>query len=527
MLHHTTGAQPVGNAIWPQGIDHKKIGISMSTSEDNNTWQVLFDALFEGAVLMKGDRIEAANPVFEGWVGEPSEQLAGQSLQQYLAPTDNNELTFDIESCQIQDVGIRNKDGGMIPSRMQLIGMPSSAPDTSLVLFEDRSTETQFEQELHKHRQLKAIAALSGGIAHDYNNILTAIIGNLSLVLEDLAPSDPQHGLIGQAQEAALIAKDLTRRLITFSKGGDPVKETAPVVPLVEGAVRFALSGSNCVASFDFEDDIRPIDVDQSQIVQALHNIVINAREAMVDGGIVAINVRNLHLTSPGYRLKPGNFIQITVRDEGVGIPTNVIGRIFDPYFSTKEMGEERGTGLGLSIANSIIERHGGRIRVDSTSGNGASVDILIPASSRSVSVPEDDGPVKEGLVDLTGKGRVLVMDDEAMIRDIAGRLLRRLGYTPTFAASGQEAIDTFRKAMVRGTPFDAVILDLTIRGGMGGKTTVMQLKATDPGIKAIVSSGYSEDPVVVDYREHGFDGVVAKPYRLQELGRQLKSLLT
>jgi signal transduction histidine kinase/ActR/RegA family two-component response regulator len=394
-----------------------------------------------------------------------------------------------------------------------------------LVIRESGKERQRIAQELQKARQLESIAALSGGIAHDYNNLLTAIMGNISLCLTSLDATSPLHGWLNQAQDAALIAKELTNRLITFSKGGSPLKETVNPADLVEGATAFALSGSNLEAFYDLAEDLWPIDVDRMQVGQAIHNIVINAREAMPHGGRLTITARNAMQPKPSGAQSPGRQVVISIIDNGRGIAPALIHRIFDPYFSAKEMGEERGLGLGLSIANSIIEKHGGTIGVTSEPGQGACFSLYLPASKNVITVKqqEDTRPMK---TNGSQTGRILVMDDEEMIRNLAGNILTRLGYEPSFARHGDEAIEQYQEALAAGRPYDAVILDLTVKGGMGGKETIQKLVALDPAVRGIVSSGYANDPGVVNYRDYGFCAAVAKPYRIKEISDQLEQLL-
>ena len=376
-----------------------------------------------------------------------------------------------------------------------------------------------------KSRQLESIAALSGGIAHDYNNLLTAIMGNISLALTSIPEDEPMYEWLSQAQEASLIAKELTNRLITFSKGGVPQKETVNIAGLIESATEFALSGSNISAEFTIPADLWCADVDRTQIGQAFHNLVINAREAMPDGGTIIVTAGNETAIPDGAVRRDGRYVVVSIKDHGSGIPPEALGKIFDPYFSTKMMGDQRGMGLGLSIANSIIEKHEGRIVVHAPPGEGAIFHVFLPASAASceaVAPPEKPHRSTKPF----GTGKILVMDDEAMIRKLAGNVLGKMGFATAFACNGEEALAAYEAAMTAGEPFNLVILDLTVKGGMGGKETIRQLRLMDPDVKAIVSSGYSNDPGVVHYTEHGFCGVVAKPYRIDEIRQQLEEIL-
>ena len=382
------------------------------------------------------------------------------------------------------------------------------------------------EEELLKARKLESIAALSGGIAHDYNNLLTSIMGNISLAQTYVEHDDKIYGLLNEAQRASILAKDLTRKLITFSRGGTPIKKTVPISPLVKRATEFSLSGSNIRCEFNIPDDLWHVEIDETQIGQAIYNLVINAREAMRDGGTIRVAAENTNITHETPTLKEGRYVTISFKDEGIGIPKKHLKKIFDPYFSTKEMGAQKGMGLGLSICHSIIKGHGGDVDVFSAEGIGATFNIHLPVSDGKAFKEE---PVKRQIkaAPVIGKGRILVMDDEKMIRHLAGELLNYLGYDVSFSKDGAKAIEVYKEAMESGESFDAVILDLTVRGGMGGKEAIRKLMEIDPHVKGIVSSGYSDDSVMTDFEKYGFKGVVAKPYSVHEVSRVLDEVLT
>jgi nitrogen-specific signal transduction histidine kinase len=382
--------------------------------------------------------------------------------------------------------------------------------------------------ELQKVRQLESIAALSGGIAHDYNNLLTVIIGNISLIQSYLDPDDVIFGLLDEAYEASMIAKSLTQKLITFSKGGAPLKQATSISPMVKSATEFSLSGSNIKCEFKIPNNIHWVEIDKTQISQAIHNLVMNAREAMPKGGTIKVWAENFHITEKTNGLDIGKYVRISIKDRGVGIAQENLQKIFDPYFSTKDRGTQKGMGLGLSICHSIIKKHKGDVWVESEIGLGTTFSVLLPAFEGEISEKKPTEKVKTTEEKpLTGEGRILVMDDEKMIINLSGLLLNRLGYEAQFANDGSEAIEMYKKAMESGKPFRAVILDLTIRGGMGGKETIQNLIEIDPQVKGIVASGYSDDPVMKDYEKYGFKGVVVKPYSMHELGENLNWVLT
>ena len=380
------------------------------------------------------------------------------------------------------------------------------------------------EEELLKAKKLESIAALSGGIAHDYNNLLTSIMGNISLAQTYLEPHDKIFALLDEAQHASMLAKDLTQKLITFSKGGAPIKKTASISGLTKRATEFSLSGSNVKYEFHISEELWPVEIDETQIGQAMYNLVMNARDAMNNGGTIKVAAENVNITNAILTLKQGKYVKISFKDEGTGIPRKHLEKIFDPYFSTKEMGTQKGMGLGLSICHSIIKGHGGDVGVESQEGVGTTFSIYLPATDAKKPVEKPDKKsTKETPV--SGNGRILVMDDEKMIRDLAGGILKHLGYEVEFSENGAEAIEVYKEAMESGEPFDAVVLDLTVRGGMGGKDAIRRLLEIDPEVIGIVSSGYSDNAVMTDFKKYGFRGVVAKPYSVREMSEMIAKL--
>ena len=389
--------------------------------------------------------------------------------------------------------------------------------DDGTVLFhvgtlEDITELRQARHDLLKNQKLESLGVLAGGIAHDFNNVLTAIFGNISLARFQLHDPGLVAKRLEEAEQAIVRASDLTRQLLTFARGGEPIMKVVKVNEMLQETVRFVLHGSNVSCKFDLAEDIWPVEADQGQLTRVIHNLVLNAAQAMPKGGTVTILTEKIRTRDIGDR-----FLRISVSDTGTGIAEEDLERIFDPYFTTKT----EGNGLGLATCYSIIKKHGGKIRAESTVGKGSRFIISLPASEHAyVSEPEAQ------IWDCQGRGRVLVMDDDDDIRGIAGGILNELGYSVEMAENGAQAVELYRKALEQGTPFSAAILDLTIRGGMGGKETIGELLKIDPAVRAIVSSGYSNDPVLANFQDYGFRSVLGKPYRLQELGAVLKKLL-
>jgi CheY-like chemotaxis protein len=320
---------------------------------------------------------------------------------------------------------------------------------------------------------------------------------------------------LNEAEEVCLRATSLTQQLLTFSKGGRPIRRTISIGRLVEEATATAARGGNCHYDCRSNPDLWLVEVDGGQIAQVIQNLAVNSIEAMPQGGTVSVTVDNAHLTEGDIStLEAGRFVRIDVVDTGVGIPDASLNSIFDPFFTTKK----GASGLGLATAFSIIRSHGGAIVVHSDPDSGSRFTVYLPASEEDRSAPEDHA---EGSA--FGQGRLLIMDDDEAVRSAAAELLETIGYRVDTAADGSEAITLYRQAMQAEQPYHAVVLDLTVPAGVGGRETMSRLLEIDPGVKAIVSSGYSTDPVMANYREHGFCGVAVKPYRLAELARTLQ----
>jgi len=389
----------------------------------------------------------------------------------------------------------------------------------TLNFLQDVTARRRLEEELARVEKLESLGILAGGIAHDFNNILTAIMGNITLARMVSTNPGKMTARLMDAENACARAQSLTQQLLTFSRGGAPIKKIMSLGNLIKDSCAFALRGSNVSCEVSWDDDLCLVEADEGQLSQVINNLLINATQAMPEGGVVHVRSQNVVISSdPAVPLKAGNYVELIIKDHGVGIPAHILPRVFDPYFTTKR----EGSGLGLATAFSIVKNHEGLITVESEVGVGTSFHVYLPATEHDV--PAENGRRAEAI---EGSGRVLIMDDEESIRDLARSALSELGYEVEVARDGEEAVDLYRKARESPRPFDATILDLTIPGGMGGKETVQKIRDVDPQAIVIVSSGYSMDPVMGNYRKYGFDGVVAKPYTLSELSFTLDRLIS
>ncbi len=387
---------------------------------------------------------------------------------------------------------------------------------TSIV--HDITEKKRLEQELLKAQKLESLGVLAGGIAHDFNNFLSGIMGNISLAKLGADQGEDITESLDEALRVASRASALTRQLLVFSKGGAPVKKTASISEVLRDSTIFALRGSKVKCEFNIAEDLWPVRVDIGQFSQVIHNLAINAVQAMPQGGTIRLHAHNADLKAQsGLPLEDGRYAKISLQDEGLGIPRDHLAKVFDPYFTTKH----KGSGLGLTMTYSTVHAHDGHIAVESEMGKGTTFRIYMPASHEELVEGEDrEVRLKKG------SGKILVMDDDEAIREVTEKILMELGYEVGSASDGAETITLYQNAAKSGRPFDAVIMDLTIPGGMGGKEAIQQLLRIDPKVNAIVSSGYSNDPIMSEYEKYGFRGVATKPYRIEKLSWVLHDVL-
>jgi two-component system, cell cycle sensor histidine kinase and response regulator CckA len=447
------------------------------------------------------------------------EFVAPGSVPVAMAALDEVMRTGFVTNVELQ---LRRIDGTEFPGEVNgsLLHDQDGRPRLLVISATDATARRQAEAERLRLQKFEAIGTLAGGIAHDFNNLLQAVFGYVSLAKVELADSRRAESFLDQAEQAMSQAVNLTSQLLTFARGGAPRKAPLALRRTIENATRFALSGSASTCALDVAPDLSAVEADEGQIGQVIQNVVLNASQAMDLAGAVLVSAQDVELQPSEVSALPegGRFVRIRIRDRGEGIPAEHLPRLFDPYFTTKP----GGSGLGLATSYSIAKRHGGAITVASTPSVGSIFDIYLPAASAR---PQPDEP-GASLGVPARFARVLVMDDEELVRDVAGKMLRTLGYDVVCVANGEQAIDAVQAAIECGRPLDVVVLDLTVKGGMGGEESVPAIRQISPGVKAVVSSGYSERSVLSDFRAHGFDACLNKPYTLAALKQTIAALL-
>jgi PAS domain S-box-containing protein len=411
---------------------------------------------------------------------------------------------------------------GKPPVELRIGAAVAASGGECRAVLEDITEQKRAETDRLILNNLESTGILVGGIAHDFNNLLTMILLNLELAETLVPPGEELIRLLEQAKQATLTSGGLIQQLLAFSSGGAPVRKPTRLAGVIQDSVRLAVSGSPLRCDFALPKDLWLADVDAGQMGQVIRNLVLNAREAMPKGGVVAVRAENVILRPREHlALPPGDYVQVSVTDWGGGIPKKLLSQIFDPYFSTKQRGIQKGMGLGLAICHTVIQKHGGAIAVESQPGVGTTFRLLLPVSR--MLPQQEQAPVPASQ---PRPGRILVMDDEEVVRSLVRRLLEQEGHEVELVADGQAAIGAYESAHGQGRPFDAVILDLTVRDGVGGEKTIRELLKIDPAVKAIVMSGYASDPVILDPEHYGFKGVLAKPFDKLKLREILSVVL-
>ncbi|MFH2092864.1 MAG: ATP-binding protein [Pseudomonadota bacterium] len=421
-----------------------------------------------------------------------------------------------------EEVVFCKKNGSILV--VSVTGLAIRDENHNIVFFDlilEDITDKQFHQsESIKSEKLSSIGILAGGIAHDFNNILTGLYGNIALAKLELEPDSEAALLINEAELSMSKATELTKQLLIFANGGDPIKETLPIDQLIKDTAKFNLSGSNIQLKTQFDDQLWQVNADKGQISQVISNLVINARHAMPNGGHLTIAGSNIELKNNEIpSLAKGNYVKICLQDDGIGIPDKNLSKVFDPYYTTKPSG----SGMGLATSFSIIKKHHGWITVSSNPDKGASFHIFLPAD-----LSQDNNMLlKENSSDSNiASSNILIMDDDEQVCIIAQKMITLFGHQCSVVHDGQQAIAAYKKAVSEGSPYDLILMDLTIPGGMGGKDTIDKILDINPQAKAIVISGYSNDPVLANYQDYGFKGMLVKPFKISELKDTLERAL-
>lgn len=504
-------------------------------AEEQERLAVALSSIGDGVITIDTTgRVTLLNKVAEQLTGWPQHQAVGQPLHAIFRLLDDENRTA--RTTAVEEALQSNKIVNRTRLTMLLAqseaeyliaetGAPIRAQDGAVIggilVFRDMTERQKIEAELVKADRLESIGVLAGGIAHDFNNILTAIIGNISLAGIYAKEDEKLSKRLDNAEKASMRAQDLTRQLLTFSKGSTPLKRLASIRDLIQESVDFSLRGSNVRCDLALDDTLWSAHVDAGQISQVIHNLIINADQAMPDGGVLSIQAANTAVDDVDSEalvsLKPGPYVKVIIQDEGCGIAEDRCQKIFDPYYTTKD----DGNGLGLFTSYNIIKQHEGHIEVCSVVGKGTTFSIYLPATDQALAPVAVASPRE-----VSGSGNVLVMENEEELCDVIEGILLHFGYDVVFAKDGVEAIAAYQHAKSAGTPFDAIIMDLTIPGGMGGKEAIDRLRELDPHVKAIVASGYANDPIMADYQAHGFVGRIAKPYRTDTLNQALRDVI-
>ena len=526
-----------------QARDHLESVVEARTAElqtSESRYRLLAENLTDVIWVMDvdGRYFTYVSPSVEYLRGYTPEEAMSHSLEETLTPASAQKARAAFE----EELTLK-RSGNADPFRSRTLELEHRCKDGSTVWAEVRSgilfdengcavgivgvtrdvterkkmemEKQRLKAQLVRSQKIEAVGTLAGGIAHDFNNFLTSVLGNIALAKDPKTSIQSRAEFLTKAEQVTLRAKGLTQQLLTFAKGGEPIKQLASLDLVIKESSSFALSGSSVACEYVFSPDLWPTDIDPGQITQVVHNLVLNAVQAMPNGGTMTIRAENflLHAQTLDRKipLPPGPYLKVSFRDQGCGISEEHMSQIFDPYFSTKSDGH----GLGLASAYSIMKKHGGLITVDSKLGVGTEFTLIFPASPNA-QVPSTQEIVQQR----QGRGKILVMDDDEPIRLVAGELLTRCGYQYELAKDGYEAITQYKKAMKSGQPFSAVILDLTVPGNIGGKETLRRLRSIDPEVKVIVSSGYSNDPIMANYEIHGIQGVIPKPYSMAMLSQ-------
>jgi PAS domain S-box-containing protein len=498
--------------------------------ESEARFRTLFNNAAEGILVadLETKRFVYANPAICEMLGYAEHELTGLSVYD-IHPPESLAHTLDEFKAQARgekklapDIACLRKDGSIVYADINTASVKLEGRAHNIGLFSDITLRRNAEKERLRMQKLESLGTIAGGIAHDFNNMLTGVFGNVELAKMMLADDHGAVRYLKEAYGALDKARRLTGQLLTFARGGDPVIETVDTTDLVKETVTFNLSGSNIFPRFDLPRDLWPVKADKGQISQVFANLVINAKQAMPGGGSLYVAGVNMEEPACPDTGSPGKkFVRLAIRDEGTGIPSKIIDRIFDPYFTTKQSG----TGLGLAIVHSIIARHKGQISVDSVPDMGTTFTLFLPADPAGI-IEKPEIHLESEPCGGENAWQILFMDDNEMIRQLGKTMLMSFGHSVELACDGREAVERYAAAMEKGKAFDLVILDLTVPGGVGGKEAVRGLLEIDKKARVIVSSGYSSDPVLANHEDYGFCGCLVKPFEMMALKNEIDRVM-
>jgi len=532
LIHDDTGTQTILSGTCQDITERKQAEEKIQQSE--KFIRSVLDTVDEGFIVVDRDyRIQTVNKAYCKQVGGSDGEIVGQHCYEVSHKTNRPcyEEGEDCASHRAFETGKphsalhRHKDANgnilLVETKAFPIKDPSGAVTSVIETINNITERYLLEEERLKTQKLESIGTLAGGIAHDFNNLLQGVFGYISLAKMTAKNPVKSTAALEQAEKALHQSVNLTNQLLTFSKGGKPVKKKVDLRPVIENSAKFTLSGSRSNLRLNIFEGLWLTEADEGQLGQVIQNIVLNADQAMPVGGTVKVTAANIAKGDASLHLglTKGDYIMIAIQDTGVGIPEQYQSKIFDPYFTTKE----KGSGLGLATSYSIVRNHGGMIDVKTKSGAGTTITIYLPAIAGEVRTGSAE---KQQEPSQSRKAKILVMDDEEVIRNLTSELLVLLRHNVDVANRGEEALVKYQNALDAGSPFDIVILDLTIRGGMGGLETIQHLLKMDPQVKAIVSSGYSDDSAIANYISQGFKAFLKKPYDVNALGEILNKML-
>lgn len=469
------------------------------------------------------------NPSWTRVLGWSKEELLSRPVQDFMHPEDR-ERTLQARANLAKGIPVRGlenrylcKDG----SFRWLSWQSSIEPGASTVfgIARDVTERRQADQQHLVLSKLESTGVLAGGIAHDFNNLLASLMLSVEMVGMVGPTTEKQKELLSQAVDIVRSSKYLTQQLLTVAHRDEASTRPTDLRPLLQEAMDLALSGSSLIGHCTLAPDLWTARVDETQFGQVIRNLVLNAREASPSGGTVHLRAENKALTSALMpELPAGNYVHISVTDQGTGIPAHTLPKVFDPYFSTKERGQQKGMGLGLTICHSVMQKHGGAIVIDSSPGNSTTVHCYLPGT------PAIDPAVKASAaipaITPSSSRKILVMDDEPYLRELVAQSLMQMGYSAELAKDGEEALVLYEQAHTSNHPFAAVVLDLTIRGGMGGADTLKRLRERDPAVRAVLMTGYNQAVTLSDHAHHGFNAALAKPFSTETLRITLAGVL-